>query len=217
MIDKKIIVEALNKLKEQKKRNFSQSFDLIVNLKDMDLKKTENQVDFFAQIPHGNGKKVTVCALVDQELADESRKVCNETIVIEDFQKYGKNKKLAKKLARKYDYFIAQGNLMAQVATNFGRALGPKGKMPNPKAGCIVTPKSNLRQLHETLQRTVRVSARTVPIIQCLIGNETMEHEKVAENAASLYEQITHHLPNEELNIKSAMVKLTMSSPIKIK
>ncbi|MBI3034629.1 50S ribosomal protein L1 [Candidatus Woesearchaeota archaeon] len=216
-MDKKIIVEALNKLKEHKKRSFSQSFDLIVNLKDIDLKKTENQVDFFAQTPNGTGKKVTVCALVDQELAEEAKKACDEVILIDDFQKYGKNKKIAKKLARKYDYFLAQGNLMGQVATNFGRALGPKGKMPNPKAGCIVNPKSNLNQLHETLQRTIRVSARTAPIIQCLLGKETMELEKVAENAASLYEQIIHHLPNEESNIKSAMVKLTMSPPIKIK
>lgn len=216
-MDKKLVLDALEKAKAAKKRNFSQSFELIVNLKDLDLKKTENQVDFFAQIPNGTGRTVRICAFVDQQLLAEAKEVCDEVILQDDFQKYGKEKKLAKKLARKYDFFIAQANIMPQIATFFGRALGPKGKMPNPKAGCIVPPKANLKALKENLQRMLRVSARTAPVLQCLVGTEKMDADKVAENVVSLYEQIIHHLPNEEANVKSVLVKTTMSPAVKIK
>ncbi len=216
-MDKNSVTEALGKLKESKKKNFSQSVELIVNLKDIDLKKTENQIDFFAKLPNGSGKKQSVCAFVDVEMVQDAKAAVDEVIIPDDFSKFSKEKKLAKKLARKFDFFIAQANLMAQVATHFGRALGPKGKMPNPKAGAIFAPKANLRQLNDNLQKTIRITARAAPVIQCRVGTEIMEHALVAENIINLYEQIIHHLPNEEHNIKSALIKLTMSPPIKIK
>ncbi|MBI2134123.1 50S ribosomal protein L1 [Candidatus Woesearchaeota archaeon] len=216
-MEKKSIAETLEKLRQLKKRNFSQSYELIVNIKDLDLKKNENQVDFFARLPNGTGRPIKVCAFVDQIMLPDAKETCEEVILQEDFQKFGKEKKLAKNLARKYDFFIAQANMMAQVATFFGRALGPKGKMPNPKSGCIVMPKANLKTLRENLEKTIRVSARTAPVIQCIVGTENMDTEKVAENVINMYEQIIHHLPNEEANVKNAFLKLTMSPPLKIK
>lgn len=216
-MDKNAVVDVLERLKASKKRNFSQSFEIIVNLKDLDLKKTENQVDFFAQLPNGLGRDVKVCAFVDQQLLPDAKAVCDDVVVQDDFQKYGKDKRLAKKLARKFDFFIAQANLMAQVATFFGRALGPKGKMPNPKAGCIVPPKANLKDLQASLKRTVRVSARTAPVIHCMVGTEKMDSVKVAENVVNVYDQVVHHLPNEEANVKSVLLKMTMSPPLKVK
>ncbi len=216
-MEKASIIEALNKSKESKKRNFSQSCDLIVNLKDIDLKKTENQVDFFAQLPNGTGKPVRVCAFVDPQSVEEAKLIFDEVISSDDFQKFGKEKKLAKRLARKFDFFVAQAGVMPHVATFFGRALGPKGKMPNPKAGCVIPPKGNMRLIKDNLQKTIRVSARTAPVLQCIVGTETMGFEKTAENVANLYDQIIHHLPNEESNVKSALVKLTMGSAFKIK
>ncbi|MBI4439053.1 50S ribosomal protein L1 [Candidatus Woesearchaeota archaeon] len=215
-MDKKSFLEALQKVKGYK-RNFSQSYELVINLKDIDLKKTDNQIDLFIQLPNGRGKKISVCAFVDPQLLDEAKAACDEVILQDNFSEYGKNKKAAKKLARKHDFFIAQSNIMPQVATFFGRALGPKGKMPNPKAGCIVPQKTNLRQLRENLQRTVRVSAKTAPILQCIVGIEGMDVEKVAENAVHVYEQVIHKLPNEEQNVKSLLVKLTMSPPVAVK
>ncbi len=217
-MDKNTFLDALKKLKQEgRKREFSQTVDLIVSLKDMDLKKTENHVDFFAQLPNGTGRKASICAFTDQEMAGEAKKVCEEVILADDFQKYAKEKRLLKKLARKHDFFIAQANVMPQVATFFGRALGPKGKMPNPKAGCIIPPKADIKSLKEKLEKTIRVSAKTAPVVQCAVGTEQMDAEKVAENAANIYEQIIHHLPNEESNVKSVLLKLTMSAPVRLK
>lgn len=213
-MDKTKVIEALKKAKESsKKRNFTQSFDLIVNLKDLDLKKPEHQADFFASLRYGTGKKAKICALVSPELEKEAREACDKVVLQEEFQSYAKDKKLVRKLAKDYDFFIAEAPLMPQIATFFGKVLGPKGKMPNPKAGCIVAPKTNLKPLYDKLQKTVRITAKTSPIIQCIVGKEDMPEEQTADNIITLYEQILHHLPNEEENIKSVLIKTTMGKP----
>jgi len=218
VMNKESFAKALKEAKSNsKERKFKQSIDLIVNLKGLNPKKTEEQVDFFATIPLDLGKKQSICALVGPELFEEAKKVCDEVIVQDDFIKFAKDKKATKILARKHDFFIAQANIMPQIASAFGRALGPKGKMPNPKAGCIVPPKSNLKPLCDKLQKTLRISSKLQPIIQTSVGNEKMDEGEVIENAFSLYDQIIHHLPEEENNVKSVLIKLTMGKPAKVK
>lgn len=217
-MDKKNVLDALKKAREEsKKRKFSQSFDLIVNLKNVDLKKPEQQLDFFVTLHFARGKKVRVCALVGPEMVADAKVACDKVIAQEEFDGYGKNKKLAKKLAKEFDFFIAQANLMAKVAGAFGRFLGPKGRMPNPKAGCVVAPKAPLKPLVEKLQKTVKITAKTTPIVQCLVGNESMPDEEMADNILTVYDSVMHNLPGEENNINSVFVKLTMGKPVRIK
>jgi len=212
-MDKKSILQALEKLKnESKKRNFSQSVDLVITLKDLNLKNNDEQVDFFITLHHSIGQKQTVCALVGGELADECQKICNETIT--NFEEYKNNKKKAKTLARKYDYFIAQGSLMAQVAGVFGRTFGPIGKMPNPKAGAVVLAKPQIKPLYEKLQKTIHVTAKKEPVVHVTVGKEDQDVEQVVDNILYLYDQLIHHLPKEKNNVNKVLLKLTMSKPV---
>jgi len=215
-MDKNDVLEALEKLKTTtEKRNFKQSVDLIIALKDLDFKKPEQQVEMFLSLPHSTGKKVKVCALVGPELNDDAKKVFDLTIMQDDFSKYDKRK--ARKLAGQYDFFIAQANIMTKVAATFGRYLGVRGKMPNPKAGCVVPPKGvNLVVLYEKLQKTMKVSAKKVPLIQLRVGTEEMPVEQVADNVMFVYDQLIHHLPGERHNIKVVFLKFTMSKPVKL-
>jgi len=216
-MDKNNLVKTLKFLKEKaKSRNFKQSIDVIFNFKDLDLKKADNQVDFFVNLHYGRGKKVKVCAFIGPELAAEAKNVCDEAVLVDDFVKYQKDKKLVKKLANECDVFIAQANIMGQVAGAFGRVLGPKGKMPNPKAGCVVPPKATLKPLKERLQKIVKVTAKTSPSFKCGVGTEEMPEEEVADNVLTLYNNLIHHLPKETANIRSILLKLTMGKPIKI-
>jgi large subunit ribosomal protein L1 len=89
--------------------------------------------------------------------------------------------------------------------------------MPNPKAGCVVPPKgANLKALVDKLQKTLKVSAKKVPVIQLRVGTESMEADKVADNIIYIYDQIIHHLPGEKNNIKVVYLKLTMGKPVKL-
>jgi large subunit ribosomal protein L1 len=215
-MDEKTLTKALAELKKSsKKRNFSQSIDIIFTLKDIDLKKTENQLDFFITLHHNLNRKVKICALAGPELADECQKVCDETIIQSQFPEY-QDKKKAKELAKKYDFFIAQGSIMAQVAGTFGRVFGPRGKMPNPKAGAVVAAKPQIKPLYDKLQSTIRIVTKKEPTVHVMVGKEDQDEKQVIENIIYIYDQLIHHLPKEKNNINNIFIKLTMSKPIKL-
>jgi large subunit ribosomal protein L1 len=215
-MDKKDLLKALETIKkESPERKFNQSVDFTVALTGLDFKKPEHQVEFFLSAPHEDGKKTKVCAFVGTELKDEADKVFDMTIHQDDFKKY--DKKAAKKLANQFDFFVAQATIMPKVAATFGRYLGVRGKMPNPKAGCVVPPKgANLAQLYERLQKTIKISAKKIPLIQLRVGTQENKPEDVAENISYIYNQIVHHLPAEKNNIKAVYLKLTMGKPVKL-
>lgn len=212
---KESIKQAIDELrKPEHKKKFSQSFDLIVNLKDLNLKNPEEQVDFFTSLKNSTSK-IKVAALVGQELND-SAKVCDKVIKQTEFDEYKNDPKKAKKLANEYDFFIAQADIMPKVAQSFGRVLGTRGKMPNPKLGTIVPGKAAVDPIYKKLQNTVRITAKKTPVIQVKIGKEDMTDDQIIENALLVYDQIIHHLPKERSNVKNALLKLTMSKPIKL-
>ena|SRR3989338_632694 len=213
-MDKAQIIKALESIKEEKKRGFLQSYDLVITLKDIDIKT--KPVDAFVVMPNSRGKKIKVCGLVGQELADKAQKACDLVIREKDFPIYKEDKKKVKKLARDYDFFIAQANLMAQIAAVFGRAFGPRGKMPNPKAGAVIPANADVEMLVKRLQNTVAVKAKTMPAIQCTIGSEDMNVEQVAENIFAVYTQLLKLLPSEEQNIRTVYVKKSMSPVVKV-
>lgn len=217
-MDKNKVKEALNKLKESsKKRKFKQTVDLIVNLKGLDMKKSDNHVEVFSNLHYSKGKPVKIAAFVGPELRDDSKKVCDTTIFIDDFEKYQKDKKLLKKLANDHDFFIAQANVMPKVAQVFGKVLGTRGKMPNPKAGCVVPPKFQLQPLYDLLQKTVILKAKSQPTVRCVVGTEDQNEEEIIDNIMTAYNALIHKLPNEEHNIKTVLIKLTMGTPVEVK
>ena len=215
-MDKNQVTEALKRVKETStKRNFKQSVDLIINLKRIDLKKPEHKVDFFMQLSHPTGKQVKVCALIGPELSESAKANCDESVLVDNFPNY-KDKKSIKKLANSYDYFIAQATIMPKIATAFGRVFGPKGKMPNPKAGCVVPPNANLKPLTEKLKKTVRLRTINDPVVRCLAGKEDMKDDEVIDNIMSIYDQVIHHLPDGKHNVKDVCLKLSMGPIVKI-
>ena len=210
------IVESLKKAREvAKKRNFTQSVDFSVVLKDVNLKNPEERIDDFLVLPNKVGKKVKVCALVDRELEVEAKKVFDHTITKSEFSEYAGNKSKIRKLAKQYDFFVAQATIMTDIAATFGKSFGPKGKMPNPKAGCILPPKPELlKPTYEKLQRTVAIRAKKQPVVNVIVGKEEMSDEDIAKNAMAVYDFVKRKLPRGDQQIKKLVVKLTMGKPV---
>jgi len=216
-MDKKNALDVVHELRKNiVQKKFVQMVDLVINLQELDFKKPDHQLDFYVTLPYSTGKKKMIAALVDVDMFDDAKAACDTVIPLYQFEEYGKDKKRIKKLAKANDFFIAQATIMPKIAATFGRVLGPKNKMPNPKAGCVVAPKSNLKPLYEKLQKTIRILARQKPLLQLTIGREDMSDDQLAENLYNVYDQLIHHLPKERNNIKNVYIKTTMGKPVKV-
>ena len=212
-MNKEDVKKTLEEIKKEPKKKFTQSYDLVINLKNILIK--QNPVDFFVTMHFSRGKTIKTAAFVDQQLSEQAEKNCDLVIKEADFPKYA-DKKAMKKLTESYDYFIAQANLMPKVAAAFGKVLGTKGKMPNPKLGCVVPPNANLGLLVEKLAKTVRMKAVKATNLQCLVGKENQPDEEIIDNVLTVYQSALKQLPNEMQNIKNVSLKLTMGKPVKI-
>ncbi len=214
-MDKEEIQEYVEKAKsESPQRNFRQTVEFIINLKDLNMKDPDDQVDFFVRLPNDMDMERKICAFVGPELEDEAEEHCDEVIPQSNFDSI--EPKEAKNLAKEYDYFVAQANIMPKVASTFGKYLGPQGKMPNPDAGSVVPPNADLAPLYEKLQNTVRVEAKDDPVVHVIVGKEDLDDEKLADNAWYIFDQLVHKLPKENNNIKDSYIKLTMGPPVKM-
>ncbi|OYT45535.1 50S ribosomal protein L1 [Candidatus Bathyarchaeota archaeon] len=203
--------EALKEMrKASKKRNFTQSVELIINLTDVDVRKPENRIQETIELPHPINKTIGVFATGD--LALRARK-CGVDLVLEREEIEGllNDKKRQRKIAKAIDFFIAEAPLMPLIGRVFGSILGPRGKMPRP-----IPPTADIEREVENLRRMVFVRTRGQPVIQCKIGTEDMPDEQIAENALAVLRRIESRLKRGIKNIKSVYLKTTMGKAVKV-
>ena len=199
--------------KHSKQRKFDQSIDFVVNLREINIKKAEDNVDIFVTLHNPSSKKVRICELGGKELKDKA-KIFDKVVSDEEFQHY--NKQEVKKLSKSYDVFLAQPTVMSKVATTFGKVLGPKGKMPNPRAGHVITPEMDFGKIKDKIQSTIRLKTKNEPIVKASIGKESMTNEQLINNFMTAYNALVHALPKEENNVGAIYLKTTMGKPVKI-
>lgn len=216
-MDKKAIEKAVEEAKKNsKQRKFKQTVELIINLKELDLKKPEHQVEFFITLPNPVRKNV-ICAFLGPELADQGKQLVDKVVTVDQFPRYAQDKKSIKKLAQECDIFMAQANIMTEIAKVFGRVLGPRAKMPNPKAGGVVPANiPNMKPVVDRLKTQIKISAKLQPTIKVAVGKEENENTKIADNINAIHSQLVQMLPNEQHNVKNMLVKLTMGHIVKV-
>jgi len=199
------IKKALAELRKEKKRKFVQTLDLVVNLKNFDVRK--EALNTFISVPHPREKKIGAFLTKRSKLVD--------TITEEDFSKY-KEMKDIKKLARKYDSFIAVAPMMAKIATKFGRVFGPMGKMPSPQAGIIPQETDEMvSAMLEKIKKSIRVRNKEMAV-KLPVGKEDMSDDELRENVEAVIKSLEKLLPRGKDNIREILIKFTMTKPIKI-
>jgi large subunit ribosomal protein L1 len=202
----KAILNALAELRKTKERKFDQTVDLIINLQKFDARK--NQINIFITTPYKIKDKKIGAFL-------ESKSPYIDTITKDEFKKYA-NKKEVKRLVKKYDFFIAQSTLMPAVATTFGRALGPSGKMPSPQLGIILnTDEKTIKEIKEKINNSLKIKTKESSI-KLSIGKQSMNDKELAENIMSVYNVVLKNLPKEKDNVKNVEIKFTMTKPQKL-
>jgi large subunit ribosomal protein L1 len=200
-------LEALKELRKEKKRGFTQTVELIINLAAFDPKR--ESVNIFVTLPH-KAREVKTCAFLDKQSS-----FFDLVIQKEQFEAWKEEKRLKQLLG--YDFFVALAPLMPAIATAFGRVLGPAGKMPSPQLGVLTSSDDKtLKEIAERLKKVARIKTKEASI-KVPIGKESMSDVELAENAMAIYNAVVAALPKKNENIKNVMLKFTMSRPIKIK
>jgi large subunit ribosomal protein L1 len=207
------VSRALSELRKNlTKKKFSQSIDLVVRLREVDLKKPENRINETIALPNPPEKTLKVCVIASGDLGTRAKSAGADVVISrQEIENLGKDKKSARKLAQDYDFFIAEAPLMPLVGRALGSFLGPRGKMPTP-----VPPNAPIDQILSNHRKMVRVRMREQPVLQCRVGTEAMSDEKLEENIQAVVSRIEQKLERGFKNVGEILVKATMSKPVKI-
>jgi large subunit ribosomal protein L1 len=210
MITEAQLTEVITKAKEEtKKMKFKQSLELIINFKDIDVKKgfAINEV---VQLPKTNSP-ATVCVIATGEMSQKAKAAKADSVIgNEELAKFEANKRESRKFINKYDFFLADTKIMPTVGKALGQLLGPRGKMPTP-----VPFDAPIDAFLARFRTSIKVRTRASLSISCKIGDESMEDSDLATNAFAVLNTIEKKLPNGEKNIKKVMIKTTMGKPVK--
>ena len=204
---KQEILEAVKKAKDESKpRNFTQSIDVVITIKDLDVKKPENRIEEEVFLPNGRGKDVSIVFIAEGELALQAKNAGADLVITkEDLEAFGKDRKAAKKVANRHDFFVAQADLMPFVGRFLGPVLGPRKKMPKP-----VPASAKPEPLIERLKNTAKVRIKDQPVIQAIVGTQDMDDELIADNIEAVLDILDRKLEKGRKQIKSMYVKTTM-------
>ena len=198
------LADAIKQLREQKKRNFSQTFDFIVKLNAIDLKKPENKINEEFKLPYGWGMDSKVGIF-----SDTAGNAGATVISSAEIEGFGKDKRTAKRLVKEIDFFLAEARLMPLVGKILGQLLAPRGRMPK-----VVT--SDASGTVENLKKSIRIRIKDSPVIQCKIGKEDMKDEEIVENVKAVAKYLETRLPKGKANIGKIYLKLTMGEPVEV-
>lgn len=208
----KRIEEAVDKAKLGSKRRFKQSLDLVVALKGVDIKKSAGKLSDVLELPNPPSRNVTVCVIGSGQMILEAKKIGVErTLQRDELEALGKDKRAARKLAKKVDYFVSEAPLMPTVGKTLGSFLGPRGKMPTP-----ISPNTPIGPVIARHKRFVRIRVKDQPVIQCSVGTEDMASAKIAENVTLVLNRLEEKLERGLKGMGAVYVKATMGSPISV-
>jgi large subunit ribosomal protein L1 len=210
MITEAKLAEMIKEAKEgSKQRKFKQSVEMIIVFKDIDVKKgfALNEV---VQLPK-TSSPATVCIMATGDMGQKAKEAKADAVVGSDeLDKFAANKRASRKFINKYDFFLADTQIMPVVGKVLGQLLGPRGKMPTP-----VPFNASIESFLQRFRASIKVRARSSLAMSCKIGDESMENVDLAVNAHAVLSAVEKKLPNGEKNLKRIIIKTTMGKPIK--
>ena len=192
-------------LDEAPPRNFRETVDLAINLRDLDLNDPSNRVDESIVLPGGTGQETTIVVFAEGETAVRAREVADEVYDGDDLEELGDDDDEAKDLADEVDFFVAEASMMQDIGRLLGTVLGPRGKMPTP-----LQPDDDVVEVVNRMKNTVQVRSRDRRTFHTRVGAEDMGPEEIADNIDVVLRRLHANLEKGPLNLDSVYVKTTM-------
>ncbi len=208
---KEDLIKSIDKaLKISPKRNFKQSVELVVILKDIDPKSPEGRIREIVVLPRGRGKDLNICVVADGAMAEKARSLGVKQVLTSN-ELRNISRKEAKKIAEECDWVLVRTDLMPQAGRTLGPALGPRGKIPVP-----VPPNADIEVFIKRYSSAVLIRNKDQPQLMTAIGTEDMDPSDLAENAYNILSLLETKLPNGANNIEKIIVKTTMGPPVPV-
>ncbi len=201
--------DALSTVISTAKAKFDETVELHVKL-GVDSRHADQQVRGAIVLPHGTGKQVRVLVFAKGPKADEAAEAGAEFVGAEDMVARIQNENFFD-----YDVVIATPDMMGVVG-RLGKILGPKGLMPNPKAGTVSMDVG--KAVRESKAGKIEYRLDKTNIIHCPIGKVSFGPEKLADNFNALMGAIIKAKPAAAKGqyVRSCVVASTMGPGVKI-
>lgn len=214
LVDKNAIYDLTDAIKlavETSYAKFDSSIDLAFKL-NLDVRKAEQQLRGAVVLPNGTGKTIRVLVATDNPALKKASIEAGADIVVDGPEL----EQLIKEDNFNFDVMVAEPKMMPLLG-KYGKKLGPKGLMPNPKTGTVTpTPEKAVAELKKG-----KANYRTdkAGVVHSLIGKKSMPLDKLVENAKTLIQTIKKLKPSvvKGTYIQNLTVSSTMGPSIKIK
>ena len=201
--------EAMDLVCQTSKAKFDETIEVHLRL-GVDSRHADQQVRGAVVLPHGTGKKVRVLVFAKGDRANEAKEAGAEYVGDTDLVE-----KIQKENWFDFDVVIATPDMMGTIG-RLGRVLGPKGLMPNPKAGTVTMDVA--KAVTEAKAGKIEYRLDKTNIIHCPIGKASFGIEKLSENFNTLVGAVIKARPAAAKGqyIKSCVIASTMGPGIPV-
>ncbi len=213
-VSKQTIRESVDTLlkysRETKKRNFLETVELQVGLKNYDPQRDRRFSGTF-KLPNVPRPNMTICIFGDAFDCDRAKGLGVDAMSVDDLKKLNKNKKLIKKLAKKYNAFIASNSLIKKVPRLLGPQLSKLGKFPTP-----VSHQEDLGQKVSDVRSTIKFQLKKVLCMNVCVGNVEMEEDILVSQILLAINFLVSLLKKKWQNVGSLVIKSSMGHPLRL-
>merc|ERR1711924_139583 len=187
-----------------KVRKFTETVELQITLKNYDPRKDKRFSGSF-RLPIAPKANRSFCVLANAKHVETCKELGCEFMTVEDLKKLNKNKKLVKKLAHKYDFFLASDTLIKQIPRLLGPGLNRSGKFPTR-----VGKNDVMEDKINDVKSTIKFQMKKVMCLHLAVANVDMTEAEVALNVQLAANFLTSLLKKGWQNIKVMYIKSTM-------
>merc|ERR1712036_159644 len=192
---------------KDKNRKFTESVELQIMLKNYDPQK-DKRFSGTVKLPNTARPKFTVCVLGNQAHIDEATKHGVPHMSVDDLKKLNKDKKLVKKLAKKYDAFLASDALIRQIPRLLGPGLNKAGKFPT-----ILAQGEDMTAKIQDMKATIKFQMKKVLCLAVAVGTVDMTDDQLVQNVNMSLNFLVSLLKKQWQNVKSLNLKSSMGKP----
>jgi len=193
-----------------KKRNFTETIEMQVTLKNYDPQREKRFSGTFKlpSIPRPNLK---CCMLGNAAHCEQADRIGVDHMSVEDLKKLNKNKKLVKKLAKRYDFFLASDNMIKQIPRLLGPGLTKAGKFPT-----LLSSSEDMQEKINEVKSTIKFQMKKVMCLNVAVGNVELSKQENIVNVQLAANFLASLLKKQWQNIGVIYIKSTMGPPQQI-